>query len=53
MFRRLTRGRDHLFTDLTPSRFEAVCRRRFEIVRCQNLGRTSRWLYLLQKKTDA
>ena len=53
MFRRLTRGRDHLFTDLTPSRFEAVCRRRFEIVRCQHLGRTSRWLYLLQKKQPA
>ena len=32
---------------------EAVCRRQFEIVRCQHLGRTSRWLYLLQKKQPA
>ena len=56
MFRRLTRGRDHLFTDLNPSRFEAVCLRHFEIVRSQHQARTSRWLYLLRKKrgsTDA
>lgn len=56
MFHRLTRGSDHRFTDLNPSRFEAVCLRHFEIVRSQHRARTSRWLYLLRKKrgsTDA
>ena len=50
MFRRLTRGRDHLHKDLTPETFEAECRRHFRIVRSQHLDDTSRWLYLLRKK---
>lgn len=50
MFRRLTRGRDQLFSDLTPQLFEESCRRRFEIVRSQHLERTSRWLYILRNK---
>jgi 2-polyprenyl-3-methyl-5-hydroxy-6-metoxy-1,4-benzoquinol methylase len=50
MFRRLTRGRDHLFTDLTSGAFEECCRRRFEIIRTQHSEETSRWLYLLRKK---
>jgi 2-polyprenyl-3-methyl-5-hydroxy-6-metoxy-1,4-benzoquinol methylase len=50
MFRRLTRGRDHLFADLTPQLFENTCGRKFEIVRSQHLESTSRWLYLLRKK---
>jgi SAM-dependent methyltransferase len=51
MFRRLTRGREGLHRDLTPAMFESVCSRRFEIVRTQHLEGTSRWLYLLAKKT--
>ena len=50
MFRRLVRGRDQLFSELTPQLFEESCRRRFEIVRSQHLERTSRWLYVLRKK---
>lgn len=50
MFRRLTRGRDHLHQDLTPELFEAECRKRFTIARSQHLENTSRWLYLLRKK---
>ena len=50
MFRRLTRGRDHLHKDLSPETFEAECRRHFRVVRTQHLDGTSRWLYLLRKK---
>jgi SAM-dependent methyltransferase len=50
MFRRLARGRDHLFTDLTTELFENNCRRKFEIVRSQRLEGASRWLYLLRKR---
>jgi SAM-dependent methyltransferase len=50
MFRRLTRGRDHLFAGLSPEVFEDSCRRKFEIVRSQHIGGTSRWLYLLRKR---
>ncbi len=50
MFRRIARGRDHLFADLTKEVFEAACRRQFEIVRVQRLDETSRWLYLMKKK---
>jgi SAM-dependent methyltransferase len=50
MFRRLARGRDHLFTDLTTELFENSCSRRFEIIRSEHLEGASRWLYLLRKK---
>ena len=50
MFRRLARGRDHLFTDLTKEMFENSCTRQFRIIRSQHLDQTSRWLYLLLKK---
>lgn len=50
MFRRIARGRDHLFTELTRETFEAACGRHFEIARSQHLDQTTRWLYLLRKK---
>ncbi len=50
MFRRLTRGRDHLFTGLTTEVFEDTCRQKFKIVHSQHLEGTSRWLYALMKK---
>jgi SAM-dependent methyltransferase len=50
MFRRITRGRDHLFTNLTKDVFESVSEQHFEIVRCERLDQTSRWLYLMKKK---
>ena len=49
MFRRLARGRDELFTDLSTQRFETSCSREFEIVRSEHLGATRR-LYLLRKR---
>jgi SAM-dependent methyltransferase len=50
MFRRITRGRDHLFTDLTKEVFETTCGKHFEVVRCARLDRTNRWLYLMKRK---
>lgn len=50
MFRRLTRGRDALYSNLTPAVFENICQQRYEIIRSQHLENTSRWLYLLRKK---
>ncbi len=53
MFRRLTRGRDHLFTGLNRTVFETACHRRFEIQRSIHFADTHRWLYLLRKKERA
>ena len=50
MFRQITRGRDHLFTGLTRELFEEVCKPHFDLVRCERLGDTSRWLYVMRKK---
>jgi 2-polyprenyl-3-methyl-5-hydroxy-6-metoxy-1,4-benzoquinol methylase len=49
MFRTIARGREHLHADLTVAAFETACRRRFEMVRAQQLGDTHRRLYLLKK----
>jgi len=50
MFRRIARGRDHLFTDLDVSSFEAACRKGFEVVRGLGLPGSGRRLYLLRKR---
>lgn len=50
MFRRLTRGRDHLHANLSVSVFEGSCRRHFEVVRSARLTGGYRHLYLLKKK---
>jgi SAM-dependent methyltransferase len=52
MFQRIARGRDHLFTGLTKESFEETCRMHFEIIRCEQLGQTSRWLYLMRKRKE-
>ena len=49
LFQTLARGRDHLHAGLTRSVFESACRRRFRLVRNQQLPGTARWLYLLEK----
>jgi len=49
MFRRLTRGRDHLHADLTPERFEDACLEHFDIVERAPLPACLRTLYLLRK----
>lgn len=50
MFRRITRGHDYLYTHLTKEFFEETCSEYFDLVRCQRLDQTSRWLYLMKKK---
>lgn len=50
MFRQITRGRDHLFTSLTKELFEDTCKAEFDLVRCERLDDTNRWLYLMRKK---
>lgn len=49
MFRRLTRGRDHLHADLTQDGFENACLAHFEILARAPLPACSRTLYLLRK----
>ena len=50
MFRRIARGRDQLFTGLTKESFEGSAAQYFDVVRCERLDQTSRWLYLMRKK---
>jgi SAM-dependent methyltransferase len=53
MFRRLTRGREHLHQDLNQQVFENACRAHFEIVRSQQLEGTHRRFYLLRRSARA
>ena len=50
MFRRLTRGRDHLHTGLTAEAFEAACAERFEIVAAEKAQGGTRVLYRLRRR---
>jgi hypothetical protein len=50
MFKRLTRGRDSLYSDLTKESFEKIAGSFFDIVRLQNLAGTHRWLYFMRRK---
>jgi hypothetical protein len=50
MFRRLTRGREELHSNLTPAVFEEACRRHFDIVRSQHVEGSTRRLYILRKR---
>jgi SAM-dependent methyltransferase len=50
MFRRLARGRDGLFADLTPRAFELACERHFRIIRHVRLGDAHRWVYVMRKR---
>ena len=52
MFKRLTRGRDHLHAGLTPEKFEAAFQRRFLIERCYAPGSTRR-LYRFRKRNGS
>jgi SAM-dependent methyltransferase len=53
MFRRLSRGRDHLFSDLNREAFEAACGRHFRTLRSAGPIDGTRWLYLLGKTEGA
>jgi SAM-dependent methyltransferase len=50
MFRRITRGRDELFEAFDREAFEGACERAFAILQSQQLGQTSRRLYLMKKR---
>jgi SAM-dependent methyltransferase len=50
MFRRLTRGRDHLHAGLTAGAFEAACAERFEIVASEKAQGGTRVLYRLRRR---
>jgi SAM-dependent methyltransferase len=53
MFRKLARGRDHLFVGLTREGFERACLRHFEIAKSERLPESDRWLYLLRRRQPA
>jgi len=50
MFQRLTRGRDHLFKDLTNDAFRSACLQSFDVIHCRRLADANRWIYLLKKR---
>jgi SAM-dependent methyltransferase len=52
MFRRLTRGREHLHAALNEKMFEQACTRYFDIVRSLALPGTERRMYCLKRKGD-
>jgi SAM-dependent methyltransferase len=52
MFRRLTRGREHLHAALDVKMFEQACAPYFEIVRSLALQGTQRRMYCLKRKGD-
>jgi SAM-dependent methyltransferase len=49
MFKRIARGREHLFADLNREVFEATAARHFEVLKMQHVEGTSRWLYALRR----
>ena len=53
MFRRLTRGRDRLHADLTPTVFEAAFQKEFEIARCLDQEGSNRRLYWFRKRGES
>jgi SAM-dependent methyltransferase len=53
LFRRLARGRDHLYTGLTRSSFERACEQHFDIVKSEPLPSGERIAYVLRKRKHA
>jgi ribosomal protein L11 methylase PrmA len=52
MFRTLSRGRDHLYTELTQARFERVATEHFHLIKCLPIPGAKRWLYSFSKRVD-
>lgn len=50
MFKRISRGREHLFEGLDHKVFEALASRHFDIVKVQHVEGTARWLYAMKKR---
>lgn len=52
MFKRIVRGREGLYSQLTKDAFEAAAGRRFEMVRSARIGGLDRWVYLFRRRRD-
>ena len=50
MFQRLLRGRDYLHCNWTREAFELAWRRAFDVITCEPIGDSHRWLYLLRRR---
>ncbi len=50
MFKRISRGRDHLHLGFTEDYFENVASQYFEIIRSEKLGDTHRRIYMMRRK---
>jgi SAM-dependent methyltransferase len=51
MFRRIVRGRDRLYSNITRESFESAARARFELLRSEQIDGLHRWLYLYRRRT--
>jgi hypothetical protein len=50
MFQRIVRGRDELYSHISPAWFEAAALSRFELVRSTRIDGLNRWLYLFRRR---
>ncbi len=50
MFQRIVRGRDDLYSHVSPAWFEAAALSRFELVRSTRIDGLNRWLYLFRRR---
>jgi SAM-dependent methyltransferase len=51
MFRRILRGRERLYTNISRASFEAAAEARFELLRSEQIDGLHRWLYLYRRRT--
>jgi hypothetical protein len=51
MFRRIVRGRDRLYSNITRESFESAAKTRFELLRSEQIDGLHRWLYLYRRRT--
>jgi hypothetical protein len=51
MFRRILRGRERLYANISRASFEAAAKARFELVRSEQIDGLHRWLYLYRRRT--
>jgi SAM-dependent methyltransferase len=50
MFRRIVRGRDRLYANITRESFESAAKTRFELLRSEQIDGLHRWLYLYRRR---
>jgi SAM-dependent methyltransferase len=50
MFQRIVRGRESLYSHLTPARFEDSAQARWDLVRSKRITGLHRWLYLFRQR---